>query len=352
MSRFLNPRYEKLTPYIPGEQPKDMRYIKLNTNESPYPPSQGVLEALNRQAGEELRLYSDPEAARLKQKLADRYGVEPEQVFVSNGSDEALNFAFMAFVPERIAFADITYGFYQVFSELYGLDAQIIPLRKDFSLAVEDYINTGCPCIIANPNAPTGMLISLSDVERLLRADQNRLVILDEAYIDFGGDTAIPLIKNYDNLLVIQTFSKSRSMAGARLGYAIGCRSLIQDMETLRFSTNPYNVNRLTLEMGCRALEDQEYYEKNCRRIIETREYTRERLEQMGFQCLASQTNFLFAGHPALSGSLLYERLKDRGILVRYFDTPRTRPFIRITIGSREEMEIFLQQIKEILADG
>lgn len=352
MSRFLNPRYERLTPYIPGEQPRDKRYIKLNTNESPYPPSQGVLDALNRQEGESLRLYSDPEAARLKQKLADSYGVEPEQVFVSNGSDEALNFAFMAFVPERIAFADITYGFYQVFSELYGLDAQIIPLREDFSLAVEDYIQKDCPCIIANPNAPTGMLLPLSDIERLLMADPDRLVILDEAYIDFGGETAIPLIKRYDNLLVIQTFSKSRSMAGARLGYAIGCRSLIQDMETLRFSTNPYNVNRLTLEMGCRALEDQEYYDRNCRRIIETREWTRASLEQMGFHCLDSRTNFLFAEHPAFSGGLLYQKLKSRGILVRYFDTPRTCSFIRITIGSREEMEAFLQQIKEILAEG
>lgn len=351
MSRFLNLRYKKLTPYTPGEQPQDRRYIKLNTNESPYPPSEGVLTVLNRQAGEELRLYSDPEASELKKKLAARYGVAPENVFVSNGSDEALNFAFMAFVPERIAFADITYGFYQVFSELYGLQTQIIPLREDFSLAVEDYEHIGCPCVIANPNAPTGLLLPVSHIERLLQSDPNRLVILDEAYIDFGGTTAIPLIQRYDNLLVIQTCSKSRSLAGARLGYAIGCKSLIQDLETLRFSTNPYNVNRLTLKMGCRALEEQDYYDENCLRIIETREYTRSKLENMGFRCLDSKTNFLFAEHPAVSGERMYQELKDRGILVRHFDRPRIRSFIRITIGDRKEMEEFLRQVEAILAD-
>lgn len=351
MSRFLNPRYETLTPYTPGEQPQDRRYIKLNTNESPYPPSEGVLAALNRQEGEELRLYSDPEARELKEKLAAYYGVGTENVFVSNGSDEALNFAFMAFVPKRIAFADITYGFYRVFSELYGLQTEIIPLREDFSLSVGDYEHTGCPCVIANPNAPTGLLLPLSEIERLLQADKDRLVILDEAYIDFGGVTAISLTKRYDNLLVIQTCSKSRSLAGARLGYAVGCSALIQDLEMLRFSTNPYNVNRMTLKIGCRALEDQAYYDENCRRIIETREYTRKELERLGFHCLDSRTNFLFAEHPAISGGTLYERLKVRGILVRYFDSSRISSFVRITIGSREEMEVFLQMTAEILAD-
>lgn len=351
MSRFLNPRYEKLTPYTPGEQPQDRRYIKLNTNESPYPPSEGVLAELNRQSGEELRLYSDPQAARLKKKLADFYQVEDENIFVSNGSDEALNFAFMAFASESVAFADITYGFYRVFAQLHGLQAQIIPLREDFSLAVEDYENTEGPCVIANPNAPTGLLLPLTEIEKLLQSDPQRLVILDEAYIDFGGDTAVFLTKHYDNLLVIQTYSKSRSLAGARLGYAVGCKALIRDLELLRFATNPYNVNRLTLKMGYRALEDQAYYRENCRRIMETREYTKKELETLGFHCLDSKTNFLFAEHSAISGGPLYERLKERGILVRYFDSPRIRSFVRITIGSREEMEAFLQAAAEILAD-
>ena len=251
MSKFFTSRLSKLTPYTPGEQPKDQKYIKLNTNESPYPPSERVLSAA-RASAESLQLYCDPECKKLTEKAAEVFGVNPDRVIMTNGSDEVLNFAFMAFSDEArpIAFADVTYGFYPVFAELSNIPYRTIPLADDFSINVEDYVGIGENIVIANPNAPTGLALSLSDVERIVASNPDNVVIIDEAYVDFGGESAIPLTKKYDNLLVTGTFSKSRSMAGARLGFGIGCPELIRDLQTIKYSTTPYNVNSLTQAAG------------------------------------------------------------------------------------------------------
>ena len=351
MSRFFNRSLDRLVPYTPGEQPQDQQYVKLNTNESPYPPSPGVIAALNAQEAADLRLYSDPEAKVLKAALAERYGVEPVNIFVGNGSDEALNFAFLAYAADGrgVAFADVTYGFYPVFADLYHITVQIVPLKEDFTLDPEDYCGLHKTIVIANPNAPTGLALSRAQVEGILQANQDCVVVLDEAYVDFGGESAVPLTARYPNLLVVQTFSKSRSMAGARLGYAIGDAALIQDLEAIRFSTNPYNVNRLTLRAGAAALAEQDYYDANCAAIVDTRADTKRRLEALGFTCTDSRANFLFARHPAADGGDLYRRLKERGVLVRRFDAPRIGDYIRITIGTRAQMDALLERLEGLL---
>ncbi len=351
MSRFLSSSLAALAPYTPGEQPQDRRYIKLNTNESPYPPAPGVLDALNRQEAADLRLYSDPEAKALKAALAAQYGLEPKNVYVGNGSDEALNFAFMAYATDGrgVAFADITYGFYPVFADLYHISPRIIPLDGAFRLHGEDYYGLDQTIVIANPNAPTGLALSRAEMEEIIRRNPDSVVVVDEAYVDFGGESCVPLIPKYDNLLVVQTYSKSRSMAGARLGYALGSETLIQDLETIKFSTNPYNVNRLTLRAGAAALAEQAYFDDNCKKIMDTRAYTKAALEDMGFTVLDSKANFLFAKTPALSGLEVYLRLKEKGILVRHFEKDPIRDFNRITIGTREQMDAMLQALNEIL---
>lgn len=351
MSQFLNGALRRLTPYTPGEQPRNQAYIKLNTNESPYPPSPGVLAALNRAEGENLRLYSDPEAVELREALAARYGVERENVFVANGSDEALSFAFLAYAADGrgVAFPDISYGFYAVFARLYGIPVRQVPLRADFRLAPEDYNHLHRTIVLANPNAPTGLALSRDEVEGIVRANPDAVVVVDEAYVDFGGESCVPLTQKYPNLLVVQTYSKSRSMAGARLGYAIGDASLIQDLETIKFSTNPFNVNQLTMKAGAAALAEQSYYDENCEKIMETRDYTTRELEKLGFTVLPSKTNFIFAKKPGLAGAALYQGLKERGVLVRYFDKDRIRDYNRITIGTREQMDILLEKVRELL---
>ena len=351
MSQFLNGALRRLTPYTPGEQPRNQAYIKLNTNESPYPPSPGVLAALNRAEGENLRLYSDPEAVELREALAARYRVERESVFVANGSDEALSFAFLAYAADGrgVAFPDISYGFYAVFARLYGIPVRQVPLRADFRLAPEDYNHLHRTIVLANPNAPTGLALSRDEVEGIVRANPDAVVVVDEAYVDFGGESAVPLTARYPNLLVVQTFSKSRSLAGARLGYAIGPAELIAELERIKYATNPYNVNRLTLRAGTQALADRAYFEENCRRIMQTRAYTTRRLEEMGFSCTDSKANFLFARHPRLSGQAVYQGLKERGILVRHFDGARIADYNRITVGTKEQMEILLQRLEELL---
>ena len=335
MSQFLNGALRRLTPYTPGEQPRNQAYIKLNTNESPYPPSPGVLAALNRAEGENLRLYSDPEAVELREALAD----------------EALSFAFLAYAADGrgVAFPDISYGFYAVFARLYGIPVRQVPLRADFRLAPEDYNHLHRTIVLANPNAPTGLALSRDEVEGIVRANPDAVVVVDEAYVDFGGESAVPLTARYPNLLVVQTFSKSRSMAGARLGYAIGDAALIQDLEAIRFSTNPYNVNRLTLRTGAAALAEQDYYDANCAAIVDTRADTKRRLEALGFTCTDSRANFLFARHPAADGGDLYRRLKERGVLVRRFDAPRIGDYIRITIGTRAQMDALLERLEGLL---
>ena len=353
MSRFFSDKYRSLVPYTPGEQPRDSRYVKLNTNESPFPPSEGVLRAVQAESGR-LQLYSDPECRALVEKIAEVYGVSPRQVMVNNGSDETLNFAFMAFADQDhpIVFPDITYGFYPVFARLNGIPFEEISLREDFTIAAEDYRGIGKTVVFANPNAPTGLCLSLEEIRGIVESNPDNVVIVDEAYVDFGCESAVPLVKEFDNLLVVQTFSKSRSMAGARLGFCIGDEALIRDLNTIRFSTNPYNVNRMTLAAGVAALEENDYYMANCRVIAENREYTAERLRSLGFTVLPSGSNFLFARTEKIPGGELYQKLKDRGVLVRHFSKPRIDPFIRVTIGTRQQMDVFLEITGMILKEA
>lgn len=351
MSTFFSGALKNLAPYTPGEQPQDQQYVKLNTNESPYPPSAGVITVLNAKEASDLRLYSDPECKELKKALADYYKVEPENIYVGNGSDEALNFAFLSYATDGrgVAFADITYGFYPVFADLYHIPVQIVPLKSDFSIAPEDYYGLNKTIVIANPNAPTGMALSRDAIEGIVKANPDSVVVVDEAYVDFGAESCVGLTKTYHNLLVVQTYSKSRSMAGARLGYAIGNAELIRDLETVKFSTNPYNVNRLTLRAGVQAIAEQDYYTENCKKIMATRAYTKEKLENLGFTVLDSRSNFLFARKPGADGGAIYRGLKERGVLVRHFDKDPIRDYNRITIGTQEQMDIFLTKLEELL---
>lgn len=352
MSRFFSEKYKTLTPYTPGEQPKDMQYIKLNTNESPYPPSKKAVEKAA-EAATSLQLYPDPECTELHKKLAALYGVTPRQVIAGNGSDEVLNFAFMAYCDKEhpARFADITYGFYSVFAEINGIPYTEVPLRDDFTIDVNDYIGKNETIFIANPNAPTGIALSLDDIEKILKSNPSSVVVIDEAYVDFGAESAVSLIGKYDNLLVTQTFSKSRSMAGARLGVAIGSEELIRDLNTIKYSTNPYNINRMTMAAGIGVLEDEEYTKANCQSIIETRSYTMKRMKAMGFEMTESLTNFIFAKHNKIGGEALYKALRERGILVRHFSKPKLDAYNRITVGSYEQMTVLCDTLEVILKE-
>lgn len=352
MSKFFSKKYSSLSPYTPGEQPKDMKYLKLNTNESPFKVSCSVINALKTES-EKLQLYSDPESFNLRKKLAEIYSVSPEQVIVTNGSDEVLNFAFMAFADSEnpIVFPDITYGFYPVFAQLNNIPYTEIPLKYDFSIDINDYIGINKTIIIANPNAPTGICLPLEDIEKIVKSNPKNVVIIDEAYIDFGGESAVKLIDKYDNLLVTQTFSKSRSMAGARLGFGIGNKQLIADLNTIKYSTNPYNVNRLTEFAGLAALNENEYYMDNCKTIIKNREWTENQLKNIGFSVIPSKANFIFAKSNEIDGEKLYSELKKRGILIRHFAKERIKDYIRITIGTIEQMETFINTLKDIIKE-
>ena len=349
MSRFFSNKYSALKAYTPGEQPKDQQYIKLNTNESPFAPPESVVRAVTEEAGR-LQLYSDPECTPLVAKASEYFGVSKDQVLMTNGSDEILNFAFMAFGKEKgVIFPDITYGFYSVFAALHGLDTKVVPLREDFTVDVDDYCSTGRMVVLANPNAPTGIALSLAEIERIVSSNPDAVVLIDEAYVDFGAQSAIRLTEKYDNLLVVQTFSKSRSMAGARLGYAFASAEIIKDLEKIKYSTNPYNVNRITQAAGVAALSEQGYYDANCQSIMETRAFAKTELEKLGFSVLASSANFLFAKHERVSGKEIYLRLKENGVLVRHFTAPRIEDYNRITIGTREEMVAMLAALNSIL---
>lgn len=352
MSKFFSEKYSSLDAYVPGEQPKDKKYVKLNTNESPFPPSRSVIDAVSREACE-LMLYSDPESSRLTEACANLYGVGRDMVLMTNGSDEILNFAFMAFCDKKhpIVFPDITYGFYPVFAELNGIPYEEIPLADDFTVNYRDYLNIGKNIVIANPNAPTGIALPLSEIEEIVKSNPENVVIIDEAYVDFGAESAVGLVDKYDNLIVTMTFSKSRSMAGARLGFGIANPALIADMNTIKFSTNPYNVNRMTSAAGIAALNDNSYYMDNCKIIEENREYTREGLVSLGFSVLPSKANFLFAKSPDISGEELYLKLKENGILVRHFKKERIKDYNRITVGTRENMDSLLSEVKKILKE-
>ena len=357
MSRFFSSKYAALEAYVPGEQPRDQKYIKLNTNESPFPPSPKVTEYAAREAGR-LQLYSDPDSTEVTRAVAEHFGLSPRQVLLTNGSDEILNFAFMAFgdAEHPFLFPDITYGFYEVFADLNGIPYETIPLREDWSIDYKAYCGAGKNIVIANPNAPTGLSLPLCEIEEIVRTNPDHVVIVDEAYVDFGGESALPLIEKYDNLLVTRTFSKSRSLAGARLGWGMGQESLMQDLNTIKYSTNPYNINRMTAAAGLAAMEENDYYLQNARTIIATRDRTADALRQLGFAVTDSRTNFLFVSADWISGGDLYRELKARGILIRHWDKPRIANWCRVTVGTDEEMDAFLAQVtqlrKEVLTNG
>lgn len=353
MSRYIRERYKGFQSYTPGEQPKEMEYIKLNTNESPFPPAPGVCRKLKEADMERLRLYPDPTGRQLKAKLADRFRVEPENVFLANGSDDILNFAMMAFNDDEdtLLFPDISYSFYEVIANLHGVNYRKVPLQEDMIIDYRDYCRDDCNVIIPNPNAPTGIALSLEVIEEIVKANPNHVVLIDEAYVDFGAESAIPLTKKYDNILISQTFSKSRSFAGGRLGFSIGNQELIRDLITLQYSTNPYSVNTLSLILGSAALEEEDYYRKNAEIIRENRKYTAETLTSMGFEVIPSKANFVFARRPGMDGDKLYRKLKEKGVLVRHFTTERVQNYVRITIGTKEQMDVLFEKLREILQE-
>lgn len=353
MSRFLSPEASRLAPYTPGEQPKDRSYIKLNSNESPFPPSPKAVEAVSQAALQGLNLYADAACTALHRAIADAYGLQPENVLSANGSDEILAFLFRAFcgTGTGVAYADVTYSFYQSQAALFGLDATVIPLREDFTLAIDDYLDFPGVIVIANPNAPTGIALPRSEIQRLLDADKNRLVVVDEAYVDFGAESCVPLVSQYDNLLVVQTMSKSRSLAGARLGFALGCAELIADLNRVKYSFNPYNVNRMTQLAGTASMQDTAYFQTCCAAIQQARAWTTDALEALGFTVLPSRTNFILAKSDRISGQDLYRGLRARGILIRWFDSDRIRSYVRITIGSMEQMQALVDAVSALLEE-
>ena len=348
MSRFLSNRFTSLEAYVPGEQPSDMEYIKLNTNESPYPPPEAIMPFVKDEL-EKLNLYPNPDGTRLINKLAEHYKVEPENVIVGNGSDELLAFAFLAFFDAGVVFPDITYGFYPVYAKLYDVPYQEIPVQDDMAININDYTSIGKNIVLANPNAPTGIALGLDALEKIAKSNPDHIFLVDEAYVDFGADSAIELTKKHDNLLVIHTYSKSRAMAGARLGYAIASAPIIEDLNKMKYSFNPYNVNRLAQVMGETAIDEEKYFIEKRHDIIKTREYTEKRLKDLGFQMTNSKANFLFAKHSKISGFNLYSKLKDMGILIRQWYKPRISDYVRITIGTKEQMQSLINAIEEIL---
>ena len=351
---YLSREAEALSPYTPGEQPKENNFIKLNTNESPFPPSPKVMDIISREEVGKLYLYPDPECGILIQAVADYYNnfnIKPENIIPGNGSDEILAFAFRAFCGrgKPVAYADITYGFYQAQSALFGLDAKIIKLKDNFVLDIDDYLDFPGTVFIANPNAPTGMAIEVDQIERLLKSNPERVVVIDEAYVDFGAESCVRLIEKYQNLLVVQTFSKSRSLAGGRVGFGMGSQILIENLNRVKYSWNPYNINRLSILAAAAAISDIDYFKRCTSEIIAVREEITRDLKSIGFTVLTSRANFIFAAHESISGWDLYRGLKSRGILVRWFDAPRLDRFVRITIGSREQMAKLLETVREMM---
>ena len=348
MTRFLNEKYKNLVPYDTAGEHEAGEYIKLNTNESPFPPSPRALQRAAEAAGT-LNFYPDPDARELTAKVAELWGVEPDNVLLTCGSDEALLFIFMAFCGKGAAFPGITYSFYEVLAGLHHVPFETIPLNQDLSLPVQRCLRLGKSLFLANPNSPTGLALPRSEVERIVQGNPDNIVVIDEAYVDFGAETCVPLIHKYDNLLVVQTFSKSRSLAGARLGLCLGQAELIRDLRTLKNSIAPYNLSGATLAAGLGALEDEAYTRANCRTIMENRAFTAEGLRVLGFDVTNSQGNFLLARHPKFGGGELARRLKERGILVRCYGSPEALiPWVRVTIGTREQMEALLDALKKI----
>ena len=341
----------KVVPYTPGEQPKIQNIIKLNTNENPYPPAPEVAEAIKNMDVDRFKKYPDPSCSVLVDAIADFYKVSSDKVFVGVGSDDVLAMAFLTFFnsDKPVFFPDITYSFYDVWANLYRIPFKQIPLNEDFTITKEDYFAENGGVVIANPNAPTGVELPLKDIEEILQKNRDVVVIVDEAYIDFGGESALPLIDKYDNLLVVQTFSKSRSMAGMRIGYAFGNEKLIKYLSDVKYSFNSYTMNTPTLELGALAISNRDYFDKTRNMVIGTRERVKKELKELGFEFADSKTNFIFAKHPDKSGKEIFANLRSRGIIVRRFDLPRIDEYLRISIGTDEEMDTLIRALKEII---
>lgn len=356
MSKYWSSIVHELTPYVPGEQPKISNLIKLNTNENPYGPSERVLTALKNEANDLLRLYPDPNATELKQTIAEYYQVDIKQVFVGNGSDEVLAHAFMGLLADAekpLLYPDITYSFYPVYCGLYSIKPKTIPLGQSFEINLDEYADTNnqsnSGIIFPNPNAPTGRLVPLNDIETLLQKNTESVVIVDEAYIDFGGESAIALVNKYPNLLVIQTFSKSRSLAGLRIGFAVGSVELIEGLERVKNSFNSYPMDRFAIRAGVEAIKDQDYFENCCQKIINTRDRLSDQLKDLGFDVLPSAANFVFVKHQTESAPELAAKLREKSIIVRHFKQERIKDFLRISIGTKEECQALVDALSSIL---
>ncbi|MEH6628068.1 MAG: histidinol-phosphate transaminase [Motiliproteus sp.] len=351
MSKYWSPSIRDIEPYVPGEQPKGGSFIKLNTNENPYPPSPQVAVALGEFPIDQLKLYPDPDATELKQAIAEYHQVSSANVFVGNGSDEVLGLAFMAFFRQvwPILYPNHTYSFYPVYCNLFGIEYRTVPLNKNFTLNISDYDTANGGIVIANPNAPTGIALPLADVEKLLKFNRDSVVIIDEAYVDFGAESAVSLVEQYDNLLVVQTFSKSRSLAGLRVGFALGSKVLIDGLERVKNSFNSYPLDTLAIKATVASINDRDYFEQTRQAIIESREWLNQQLQELGFEVLPSKTNFLFAKHPQRQGEELYQQLREKGLLVRHFSKPEIDQYLRITIGTPQEVEALIEALKKLL---
>ncbi|MBU3056443.1 histidinol-phosphate transaminase [Pseudomonas indica] len=351
MSKFWSPFVKDLVPYVPGEQPKLAKLVKLNTNENPYGPSPKAIAAMQAELGDSLRLYPDPNGERLKQAVADYYGVQTSQVFVGNGSDEVLAHAFHGLFQhgKPLLFPDVTYSFYPVYCGLYGIDYEALPLDEQFQIRAEDYARPNGGIVFPNPNAPTGCLLPLEAIERILQANPDSVVLVDEAYIDFGGETAITLVDRYPNLLVTQTLSKSRSLAGLRVGLAVGHADLIEALERIKNSFNSYPLDRMAIAGAAAAFEDRDYFEQTCRQVIASREAVVAGLQDLGFEVLPSAANFVFARHPGRDAAQLAAALREQGVIVRHFKQTRIAQFLRITIGAPEENQALLDALKGLV---
>ena len=351
---YFSEKTNELTPYVPGEQPQDGGYIKLNTNENPYNPSSKAIEAAKNFEFDKLRLYPDPESTRLREALAKKIGVSIDNIFVGNGSDEVLAIAFQTFFmnKENVLMPDISYSFYPVYCKLYDVKVREVPLKKDYSININDYLIENNGIVIANPNAPTGIGLSQEEIEKIVSYNKDSVVLIDEAYVDFGGETVVSLIKKYNNLVVIRTLSKSYSLAGLRIGFAIGNEELINGMNKVKNSFNSYPIDSISQTMAKEAIDDNEYFEKTRNMIIETRERTKCELRKLGFEVLDSKTNFLFIQHKSAKAIDIFTYLKKNKILVRYFNKNRLENFLRVTIGTDKEMEEFLRCISDFFNKG
>ena len=354
MSKFWSPRTHELAPYTPGEQPQDTQYIKLNTNENPYPPSPLALEAMQHAVSDDLRLYSDPQAAKLKQSIADFYQVDMSNVFVGNSSDEVLAHSFAGLLnhDKPLLYPDISYSFYPSYINLYGINAKSIPLDNALCIDFSDYNQENGAIVFPSPNAPTGIAVAFDEIEKLVQQHPESVILVDEAYVDFGGETAVPLTQKYANIIVVQTFSKSRSLAGLRVGFAIAPAELIEGLERVKNSFNSYPLDRIGIEGAAAAMRDKAYFEQICQKIISTRGVVDKALQVLGFKTLPSSSNFIFASHHKMPAEDIYLELKKQGVLVRYFNKPRIDNYLRITIGTDEEMGVLIEKLKGIIPES